>query len=105
MQEELVFNKIELFTVLVWAFHKEQIEIADFDPLYVENCFKVLQAVKNKTGSLVRNLQNKVNFAKQVFDPPIDLNLLKCFYYQHLQDFYKNKETQYEVVITLILIQ
>ena len=41
------------------------IEIADFDPLYLENHFEFLKVVK-KTSSLVKDLQNKVNFTKSV---------------------------------------
>ena len=38
-----------------------------------------------------------------MFEPPIGVNLLKSFSYQHLQDFYKIKNTQYEVDVTINL--
>ena len=58
-----MFNEIELCAVLVCAFHKEPIEILNFDPLYLKNYFQFLKGVK-KTGSLVKHLQTKVNFTK-----------------------------------------
>ena len=48
MQEGFIFNDIELFAVLVYAFHKEPIEIADFDPLCIKNYFEFLKAVKKQ---------------------------------------------------------
>ena len=39
--------KLSFFAFLVSAFHKEPIEIADFDTSYVENCFEFLKVVKN----------------------------------------------------------
>ena len=42
-----MFNEIELFAVLVCVFRKESTEIAEFDPLYLENYFEFLKAVKN----------------------------------------------------------
>ena len=64
-----MFNEIELFAVLVYTFHKEPIEIADFDPSYLEHYFDFSNVVKT-TGRLVKNLQNKVNLSKKCFNPP-----------------------------------
>ena len=36
-----LFNEIELFAVLVYAFHKEPIELSGFNQLYLENYFEV----------------------------------------------------------------
>ena len=43
-----MFNEIELFAVLISAFHKESIEFADFNPLYLENYFEFFKAVKKQ---------------------------------------------------------
>ena len=63
--------KLSFSAILVCAFHKEPIELSDFDPLYLKNYFEFIKAVKT-TGSLVIDLQNKVNFTKSVL-PPIVL--------------------------------
>ena len=68
LQEEIHFYRKSFFGFLFCAFHKEPIEIADFDPSYLENYFKFLQAVKT-TVSLVKDLQNKVNFTKKCLTP------------------------------------
>ena len=61
--------KLSIFAILVCTFHKEPIELSDFDLLYLKNYFEFLKA----TGSLVKDLQNNVNFTKNCFTPPIAL--------------------------------
>ena len=39
--------KLSFFAFLVCAFHKEPIELSDFDLLYLKNYFEFLKAVKN----------------------------------------------------------
>ena len=68
--------KLSFFPVLVFAFRKEPIGFSDFDPLYLKIYLKFSNKVKT-TGSLVKDLQNKVNLTKNVL--PYSL---KC--YTHL---------------------
>ena len=65
--------KLSFFAFLVCAFNKEPIELSDFDLLYLKNYFELSKAVKT-TVSLVKDLQNKVNFTKKCSTPPIALS-------------------------------
>ena len=68
--------KLSFFAVLVYAFHKELIEFADFDPLHLKNYFEFSKRQKI-TGSFVKNLKNKVNIWKTVLPPSIALPVQK----------------------------
>ena len=56
-----IFNEVELFPTHSSIY---------FDPLYFENYFGFAKSVKT-TGSLVKDLQNKVKFTKKFFNPHI----------------------------------
>ena len=66
--------KRSIFAFLICAFHKQPIELSKFDLLYLKNYFEFSKAVKT-TGSLVIDLQNKVNLTK-MFYPIISLNMV-----------------------------
>ena len=72
-----IFNEIICFAILVCAYHKEPIELFNFHPLFLKIYLEFSKAVKT-TGSLVKDLQNKVNLTKEYFTPH-DLNLcIEC---------------------------
>ena len=74
--------KKSFFVFLVCALHKEHIELSDFDPLYLKFYLEFSKAVKS-TGSLVKDLQNKVNF-KKCFNPYKALNFFSCSYHKDI---------------------
>ena len=39
---DIYFSEMEIFAFLVYAFHKEPIEVSGFDPLYLENYFEFI---------------------------------------------------------------
>ena len=63
------------FGFVVCTFRKEPMELSDFDPFYLKNYFEFtnFQMREKTTGSLVKDLQNKINFTQKCFTSPIDL--------------------------------
>ena len=70
---------MKLFAVVVCTFHKESLEIADFDPLCLKNYFEFPKAVEKSTGNLFKDVENKVNLTKKCLSPLLSLKHFKIY--------------------------
>ena len=75
--------KLSFFAFLVCAFHKEPIELSDFDPLHLNIYLEFYKAVK-ATDRLVKDLQNKINFTKKCFAAPYTLKCLNLIHFNSI---------------------